>query len=69
MITGDHPRTAARIAGDLGIPGGGGSAVAGVEIDALGDEELRRMMREARSTRASRPSTSSGSCAPSRPTG
>ena len=46
MITGDHPRTAARIAGDLGIPGGGGSAVAGVEIDALGDEELRRMMRE-----------------------
>ena len=59
MITGDHPRTAARIAGDLGIPGEGGSAVAGVEIDALGDEELRRMMREARSTRASRPSTSS----------
>jgi len=38
MITGDHPRTAQRIAADLGItaPGGHTRALTGVELDALG---------------------------------
>jgi magnesium-transporting ATPase (P-type) len=35
MITGDHPRTAARIAADLGIVEAGGSALTGLELDAL----------------------------------
>jgi len=35
MITGDHPKTAARIATDLGIIDAGGSALTGDEIDAL----------------------------------
>ncbi|HEY0775605.1 MAG TPA: HAD-IC family P-type ATPase, partial [Nocardioidaceae bacterium] len=44
MITGDHPRTAARIADDLGIvreP----VAISGVELDALDDEQFRAMVR------------------------
>jgi P-type Ca2+ transporter type 2C len=41
MITGDHPRTAVRIAGDLGIAGHGASALAGPEIEALDDEALQ----------------------------
>jgi magnesium-transporting ATPase (P-type) len=41
MITGDHPRTAARIAAELGIVGAGapGDAVTGLELDRLGDDE------------------------------
>ena len=35
MITGDHPKTAARIAADLGIVEAGASALTGAEIDAL----------------------------------
>ncbi len=35
MITGDHPRTAARIAADLGIVEAGASALTGLELDAL----------------------------------
>jgi len=35
MITGDHPRTAARIAADLGIAETGVPALSGVELDAL----------------------------------
>ncbi len=35
MITGDHPRTAARIAADLGIVGAGAPALTGAQIDAL----------------------------------
>jgi len=35
MITGDHPRTAARIAADLGIVEPGATALAGRELDAL----------------------------------
>ena len=35
MITGDHPKTAARIAADLGIVDAGASALTGTEIDAL----------------------------------
>jgi magnesium-transporting ATPase (P-type) len=47
MITGDHPRTAERIAADLGIAGAGSPAVTGVEFDALDDEALRDTVREA----------------------
>ena len=35
MITGDHPRTATRIAADLGIVEAGATALTGLEIDAL----------------------------------
>jgi magnesium-transporting ATPase (P-type) len=35
MITGDHPRTALRIAADLGIVTAGAQALTGVELDAL----------------------------------
>jgi calcium-translocating P-type ATPase len=46
MITGDHPRTALRIAGDLGIVGPTARALTGAEIEALGDEELEAAVRE-----------------------
>ena len=46
MITGDHPRTAARIASDLGIAGAGEPAVAGVDLDAMDDEALFQTVRE-----------------------
>ena len=49
MITGDHPRTAARIAAELGIVGAGaaGDAVTGVELDRLSEdhEAFREMVR------------------------
>lgn len=35
MITGDHPRTAARIAADLGIVEAGSKALTGTEVEAL----------------------------------
>ncbi|MBI2725060.1 MAG: cation-translocating P-type ATPase [Polaromonas sp.] len=35
MITGDHPRTAARIASDLGLVQPGASALTGLQIDSL----------------------------------
>ena len=37
MITGDHPRTAARIAADLGIVAADAAALTGFELDALDD--------------------------------
>ena len=37
MITGDHPRTAARIAADLGIVEAGAAVLTGVELDQLDD--------------------------------
>jgi magnesium-transporting ATPase (P-type) len=37
MITGDHPRTAARIAADLGLVDPGTVALTGLELDALDD--------------------------------
>ena len=37
MITGDHPRTAARIAADLGISEAGQTVLSGLELDALDD--------------------------------
>jgi potassium/sodium efflux P-type ATPase len=45
MITGDHPRTAARIAGDLGIVAPGAPALTGADLDALDDEALRAAVR------------------------
>jgi len=45
MITGDHPRTAARIAADLGIVESGASALTGLEIDALDDAAFAEAVR------------------------
>jgi Ca2+-transporting ATPase len=45
MITGDHPRTAAVIAAELGI-GSGQRAVSGVELAAMSDEDLDRTVRD-----------------------
>jgi len=40
MLTGDHPRTGAAVAADLGIVGRSASAVAGTELDDLDDAAL-----------------------------
>jgi Ca2+-transporting ATPase len=45
MITGDHPKTAAIIAAELGI-GSGERAVNGAELQAMSDEELDRTVQE-----------------------
>ena len=45
MITGDHPRTAARIARDLGITEHEPVAVSGAELDRLDDEQFRETVR------------------------
>jgi magnesium-transporting ATPase (P-type) len=45
MITGDHPRTAARIASDLGIVEPGASALTGLELDALDEPAFREAVR------------------------
>ncbi len=41
MITGDHPRTALRVAADLGIAEAGGRVLTGADIEGLDDDELR----------------------------
>ncbi len=41
LITGDHPRTAARIAGDLGIVGADPRVLTGMDIDRLDDRDFR----------------------------
>ena len=46
MITGDHPRTAARIAVDLGIVEAGASALTGPELDALDDAAFADAVRK-----------------------
>ena len=46
MITGDHPRTAARIAVDLGIVEAGTSALTGSELDALDDAGFADAVRK-----------------------
>ncbi len=46
MITGDHPRTAARIATDLGISKAGQTALSGVELDALNDQAFLQAVQE-----------------------
>ncbi len=45
MITGDHPRTALRIATDLGIVAPGAAAATGLELDALDDDGWRDVVR------------------------
>jgi len=45
MITGDHPRTAAAIAAELGIAAGG-QAVTGAELERMPDDTLDRTVRE-----------------------
>ncbi len=45
MITGDHPRTAARIAVDLGITDAGAAALTGTELDALDDAAFKDAVR------------------------
>ncbi|WP_157200552.1 HAD-IC family P-type ATPase [Methylomonas lenta] len=42
MITGDHPYTATAIAREIGIAGDDDTAVAGIELDKLSDEELQQ---------------------------
>ncbi|MDM7944115.1 MAG: cation-translocating P-type ATPase [Hydrogenophaga sp.] len=39
MITGDHPRTAARIAADLGIVDAGAPVLTGIELDQLDNDD------------------------------
>jgi len=46
MITGDHPRTAARIAADLGIVKTGAASLTGLELDALDDAAFAKAVRE-----------------------
>ncbi|MDB5770757.1 MAG: ATPase, type, partial [Burkholderia sp.] len=46
MITGDHPRTAARIASDLGIVEAGAPALTGLEIDKLDDAAFADAVRK-----------------------
>ena len=45
MITGDHPRTAARIALNLGITKAGDTTLTGLELDALGNKEFVQAVR------------------------
>lgn len=45
MITGDHPRTAARIAEDLGIIQAGAGALTGAEIDQLDEAALAEAVK------------------------
>ncbi len=44
MITGDHPRTAARIAADLGIAESGTRVLTGADIEGLDDDGLREQV-------------------------
>ena len=46
MITGDHPRTAARIATDLGIADARAEALTGSQIDALDDDAFAVAVRK-----------------------
>jgi P-type Ca2+ transporter type 2C len=45
MITGDHPKTAARIAADLGITDVGALSLTGAEIDALDEAAFATIVR------------------------
>ena len=71
MITGDHPRTAARIAGDLGIVAGRLARRSPAPSSRRLDDDALRSRRAAtsRCTPASRPSTSCASSTRCRPTG
>jgi potassium/sodium efflux P-type ATPase len=46
MITGDHPRTAARIAAELGIVDEAARALTGVDVDGLDDAEFTAAVRQ-----------------------
>lgn len=46
MITGDHPRTAARIAADLGLVEPGAGALTGIELDQLDDAAFAQAVRQ-----------------------
>src|SRR5690606_38192813 len=46
MITGDHPRTAQRIAADLGIIDAGGNVLTGHELDQLDEAALAAAVRQ-----------------------
>jgi P-type Ca2+ transporter type 2C len=46
MITGDHPKTAMAIAGEIGLVSDGDKAIAGVELDKMSDEDLGRRAAE-----------------------
>src|SRR5690606_28217856 len=46
MITGDHPRTAARIAESLGVVSGAAAARTGLELDGLDEAQFRAAVRE-----------------------
>ena len=46
MITGDHPRTARRIAADLGLIEPGGAVLTGAELEAMDDRQLRDAVRD-----------------------
>jgi potassium/sodium efflux P-type ATPase len=46
MITGDHPRTAVRIAGDLGIVGTGDRVLTGADIERLDGDQLAAESRD-----------------------
>jgi magnesium-transporting ATPase (P-type) len=45
MITGDHPRTAARIASDLGIVDGAATVLAGADIETMDDARFVEAVR------------------------
>ena len=47
MITGDHPKTAAVIAAELGILTGDGASLTGADLERMPDEELARRARDA----------------------
>ena len=47
MITGDHPRTAARIAADLDIAPSGSPVASGGELETIDDEALVALVRDA----------------------
>ena len=46
MITGDHPRTAGRIAEDLGIVAPGATALTGLELDTMDDAAFAAAVRQ-----------------------
>ena len=46
MITGDHPRTALRIATELGIVEAGARVLTGTELEAADDQELETAVRD-----------------------
>ena len=46
MITGDHPRTAGRIAAGLGLVAAGAPVCTGIQLDQQDEAQLRRTVRE-----------------------